>query len=35
MPMRRQPVDPTDLKMLIDYFHKSLVTAITSPWRRW
>jgi hypothetical protein len=23
-----QPVDPTDLKMLIDYFHKSLVTAI-------
>ena len=24
------PVDPTDLKMLIDYFHKSLVTA-TAP----
>jgi hypothetical protein len=22
-------VDPTDLKMLVDYFHKSLVTAIT------
>jgi hypothetical protein len=27
-PGSAKPVDPTDLKMLIDYFHKSLVTAI-------
>jgi len=27
-PSALQPVDPTDLKMLIDYFHSDLVRAI-------